>query len=144
MEVLAMLRGVLSVAVALDWCVENGEISALYWNSHNKLLSVLGALCLLHQHLAQSVFLLPMFSTSSPFCNGRNFAVMPGRAVTLPGAGAWHGGHRVTGRKEREAPKSLPAPLVTLSASRQPPYLDKKGCGSAGWGPRGRRVLLCC
>lgn len=86
-------RGAPSAVVALGWCVENGEISALCRNSHNKLMSVLGPLCLLHQHLAQSVFLLPVFSRSSPFCNVRNFAIIPGRAVISPGPGAWHGGH---------------------------------------------------
>lgn len=43
------------MVVALGWHVESGEISALYGNSQNKLLSVLGPLCRLHQHLAPAL-----------------------------------------------------------------------------------------
>lgn len=103
------------MAVALGWRVENGEISALYRNSQNKLLSVLGPLCLLHQHLAltlaQSVFLLPMFSRSNPFYSGRNAIVVPGWALTLGP------GNRVAGRKEGEAPKSQAALRLCLPPS---------------------------
>lgn len=63
------VSGALNVAVALGWCVENREICALCRNSQNKLLSVLGPLCLLQQPLtpalAHSVLLLPVFSTPS-------------------------------------------------------------------------------
>ena len=85
------------MAVALGWCVEKGEISARYGNGQNKLLSALGSVCPLHQHLAptlaQGVFLLPVFSRSNLFYNGRNAVAIPGLVLST----AWHG---VAGRKE--------------------------------------------
>ena len=117
-EVPCFRHGAPSVAVALGWRVENGEIPALYGNSQNKLLSVLGPLCLLHQHLAptlpQSVFLLPTFSRRNPFYNGRHAIVVPGRALT---SGP---GNRVVGRKVPPPGTKIPARGAVVPPSRLP------------------------
>lgn len=55
-------------------------------------------------------------------------------------------------RKEGRAPKHQPTLLLCLppgspghvAASPQPPYLDQKGGGSAGWGPEGQGGGTCC
>lgn len=121
--------------MTLGWCVENRDISALYGNSQNKLLSVLGPLCVLHQPLtlalAHGVLLLPVFSTPS------TLAEMPSLSLTGTDLRAWQWG----GRQEGGEGTEIPACAVAVPPSQLPshiicflsaPYLDKKGCGSAG------------
>lgn len=100
--------------MALGSRVEEGEISALYRNSQNKLLSVLGPLCLLHRHpaltLAQSVS-APHVLKKQPLLQWEKHHRCPWPGTDLR---AWY---RVVGRKEGEAPKSQPVLQLCLPPS---------------------------
>lgn len=149
-------HGAPSVAVPLVWCVENRELSALCGNSQNKLLSVLGPLCLLRQHLALtlalSVFLLLMFSRGNPSWREECYRCpRPGTDL-----GTWQEGGRQEGGGGTEIPahaavlppSQLPRPrhlLPSASLSRQeglwPRWVGAQGMG----GPAGllSRAVSC-